>query len=214
MTASSIDDLMRRAPVIPVLTIERAEDAVPLAQALAEGGLPVLEITLRTEAALAALEAIAKAGLPVIPGVGTVTSGQDLARAADAGAQFAVSPGLTEPLADAARHAAIPLLPGVATASELMRAMEQGFDRLKFFPAEASGGVAALKGFAAPFPTAKFCPTGGVSPSNAPTYLNTANVICVGGTWVAPAEDVRAGRWARITGLARTAAQFPRPGDG
>ena len=208
MSELTVDAVMRTAPVIAVLTIEREGDAVPLARALVEGGLKVLEITLRTQAALPSIAAIARDVPEALVGVGTVTSGGDLDRAGAAGACFAVSPGLTDRLAAEAKGAAVPLLPGVATAGELMRAVEYGYDRLKFFPAEASGGVAALKGFAAPFPSVKFCPTGGVTPDNVRSYLDCPNVLCVGGSWVAPKAAISAGDWAAITELARAAASL------
>jgi len=193
-----------------VLTIERSDDARPLAQALAAGGLTVLEITLRTEAALGAIEEAAKLD-GVVVGAGTVTSGADLARAAQAGATFAVSPGLTPALAEAARRdGTLPLLPGVATASEAMRARELGFGALKFFPAEPAGGAPALKSLAGPLPDLRFCPTGGVTESNAVAYLALPNVICVGGSWLAPRDDVAAGRWERITARAAAASALSR----
>jgi 2-dehydro-3-deoxyphosphogluconate aldolase/(4S)-4-hydroxy-2-oxoglutarate aldolase len=199
----TVDEIIGATPVIPVLTIARAEDAVPLAQALTEGGLKVLEITLRTEAALGAVEAIARAVPHAVAGAGTVMTADDLKRARDAGAQFAVSPGLTEKLA---RDVALPLLPGVATASEIMRGRELGFDRFKFFPAESSGGVAALKAFAGPFADIRFCPTGGITAKIAPDYLALANVMCVGGSWMAPPSMIEARDWKGIAKLARAAA--------
>jgi 2-dehydro-3-deoxyphosphogluconate aldolase/(4S)-4-hydroxy-2-oxoglutarate aldolase len=199
----TIDDIIDLTPVIPVLTIARAEDAVPLAQALTQGGLKVLEITLRTAAALGAVEAIVRAVPHAIVGAGTVVTTDDLKRARDAGAQFAVSPGLTEKLA---RDIVLPLLPGVATASEIMRGRELGFDRFKFFPAESSGGVAALKAFAGPFADIRFCPTGGITDKMVPDYLALANVMCVGGSWMAPPSMIEARDWEGIAKLARAAA--------
>jgi 2-dehydro-3-deoxyphosphogluconate aldolase/(4S)-4-hydroxy-2-oxoglutarate aldolase len=201
--------MLGRAPVVPVLVIDDPLTAVPLARALCRGGLPVLEVTLRTSAALASIERIAAEVPEAIVGVGTVLTRADLERSAQAGARFAVTPGLTDALA---APGPVPLLPGAATASEILRAIELGFRYLKFFPAVPSGGVNALKAFAGPFPEIAFCPTGGVAAANAPDFLALANVICVGGSWVAPAEAVRAGDWARIEALARTAcaaAQVP-----
>jgi 2-dehydro-3-deoxyphosphogluconate aldolase/(4S)-4-hydroxy-2-oxoglutarate aldolase len=189
-------------PVIPVLVIEEVADAVPLARALCRGGLTVLEVTLRTPAGLASIERIAAEVPEAVVGVGTVLSRKDLEASAGAGARFAVSPGLTDALA---APGPIPLLPGTATATEIMRAADAGLRYVKFFPAVPAGGVAALKAFAGPFPEMRFCPTGGVDASNAPDFLALANVICVGGSWIAPAAAVRAGDWAKIEGLARAA---------
>jgi 2-dehydro-3-deoxyphosphogluconate aldolase/(4S)-4-hydroxy-2-oxoglutarate aldolase len=180
-----IDAIMAAAPVIPVLTIERIEDAVPIARALVAGGLPVLEITLRTPVALDAIRAMKDVEGAVV-GAGTVLNPDQLEAAIAAGAEFAVSPGLTRPLGEAARGAAIPLLPGVATASEVMRALDLGFTRLKFFPAVAAGGPAALKGLSAVFGNVRFCPTGGISAESAPDWLALPSVACVGGSWLVP----------------------------
>lgn len=204
---TSIDKVMALAPVIPVLVIEREEDAVPLARALVEGGLPALEITLRTPAALGAIRRIAAEVDGATVGVGTVLTRRDLEASAAAGAVFAVSPGLDDELL---QPAPIPVLPGVATASEVMRALRHGMNRLKFFPAMAVGGVAGLKGLAGPFPDVRFCPTGGVDAANAASLLALPNVSCVGGSWVAPADAVRGGDWGRIRDLARAAAALPR----
>ncbi|MDR3512321.1 MAG: bifunctional 4-hydroxy-2-oxoglutarate aldolase/2-dehydro-3-deoxy-phosphogluconate aldolase [Caulobacteraceae bacterium] len=203
---TTADALMRVSPVIPVLTIERLEDAVPLARALVAGGLPVLEVTLRTPVALEAITRMAEAAPEAIVGAGTVLNPGDYERAAKAGARFIVSPGLTEPLIAAARAAPLPFLPGVATASDLMRGLDAGLNRFKFFPAETSGGAPALKALYGPFGECRFCPTGGVGENTAPAYLSLPNVLCVGGAWVAPADAVRAGDWDRITTLARAAA--------
>jgi 2-dehydro-3-deoxyphosphogluconate aldolase/(4S)-4-hydroxy-2-oxoglutarate aldolase len=199
-------DIMARAPVIPVLTIEREADAVPLARALCAGGLTVLEVTLRTDAALAAIAAMRKAVPEAIIGAGTLTAPHDFERVGAAGAQFAVTPGLTEELAVAGRHAGFPLLPGIATASELLAARAAGYTALKFFPAEPAGGIAMLAAFAPVFADVVFCPTGGITRESAPRYLQLKNVACVGGSWVAPAAAVRAGDWAQIEALARDAA--------
>jgi 2-dehydro-3-deoxyphosphogluconate aldolase/(4S)-4-hydroxy-2-oxoglutarate aldolase len=202
--------LVARTPVIPVLTIERTADAVPLARALVAGGLPVLEVTLRTEAALEAIRRIA-AGVPeAIVGAGTITQAAEAARAIEAGARFLVSPGTPDALADALADATVPALPGCATVAEAMALAARGFSVLKFFPAEASGGPAWLKAVAAPLPHLRFCPTGGIDAGNAAAYLALANVPAVGGSWVAPRDAIGAGDFARITALARAAAALPR----
>jgi 2-dehydro-3-deoxyphosphogluconate aldolase/(4S)-4-hydroxy-2-oxoglutarate aldolase len=197
------EEILRRAPMIPVLTIERAEDALPLARALADGGLPVLEVTLRTPAALAAIERIAKGAPDVLLGAGTVLNVRDLEYAAAAGARFALSPGYAP---DIKADAIIPFVPGVATASEVMRGLADGYQAFKFFPADTMGGPATLRAFAAPLPQARFCPTGGINAQNAASYLALENVLCVGGSWVAPTAAIRAGDWARIRALAEEAA--------
>jgi 2-dehydro-3-deoxyphosphogluconate aldolase / (4S)-4-hydroxy-2-oxoglutarate aldolase len=204
--AHRIDQVLARAPVVPVLSIARVEDAVPLARALVDGGLPVLEVTLRTEAAIGAIRAIREHVPEAAVGAGTVLNARDLSAVEAAGAGFAISPGATDALYAAARDARIPLLPGIATASELMHGMELGYQRFKFFPAESSGGIAALKAFAGPFAQAKFCPTGGIDPARAPAYLALPNVITVGGSWMVPADALAAGDWPRIAQLAREAA--------
>ena len=205
-----IADILARAPVLPVLVIQRLDDAVPLARALVAGGLPVLEITLRTAVALDAIRAISAAVPEAIVGAGTIQRAEDLDAVTLAGARFAVSPGLTSSLARAAALASIPLLPGVATASETMNALDAGFTYLKFFPAQESGGTAMLRALAGPLPTAKFCPTGGVTPQNASKYLALPNVVCVGGTWMAPAALVEARDWKAVTQLAESAAAIKR----
>lgn len=197
-----IQDVMNRAPVIPVLQVERLEQAVPLAKALTEGGLPVLEVTLRTPVALEVVSAMAAAVPEAIVGLGTVTRGEDFERARDAGARFIVSPGVTSGLLDAAVRTGMPFLPGAVTASEIMLALEAGRQYLKFFPAESSGGVAALKALHGPFPDVAFCPTGGIRPDNYLDYLNLPNVLCVGGSWLTPRDALERGDWARITTLA------------
>jgi 2-dehydro-3-deoxyphosphogluconate aldolase / (4S)-4-hydroxy-2-oxoglutarate aldolase len=181
-----IDRILTAAPVIPVLVIDRVEDAVPVARALVEGGLPVLEVTLRTPAALDAIRAM-KAVEGAIVGAGTVLNAAQYEAAVEAGAEFAVSPGLTDPIADAAGGAPVPLLPGVASAGDIMRALDRGFSRLKFFPAEAAGGLPALKAFSAVFGAVKFCPTGGITLATAPDWLALESVLCVGGSWLVPA---------------------------
>jgi 2-dehydro-3-deoxyphosphogluconate aldolase/(4S)-4-hydroxy-2-oxoglutarate aldolase len=192
------------APVIPVLVIDDAAHALPLAQALVAGGLPVLEVTLRTPAALDAIRAMSAVEGGVV-GAGTLLTPADVRAAKDAGALFGVSPGVTDRLLDACEAEELPLLGGVATVTEAMRMLERGYDVAKFFPAEANGGAAALKAFAGPLPQVAFCPTGGVTPQNAPDYLALPNVVCVGGSWVANAAMMREGRWDRIEALAREA---------
>jgi len=206
-----IDDILEVSPVIPVIVLERAEDARPLAEALVRGGLRVLEVTLRTPAALEALHAM-RAVEGAIVGAGTVLDAALYDEAIAAGARFVVSPGLTHALVTAAATRMVPLLPGAATASEIMRAREAGLTRLKFFPAESLGGVAALKGYASVFPDVRFCPTGGIDASSAPAYLALRNVACVGGSWPLPAEALAARDWARIEALARGAAALRVPG--
>ena len=197
-------------PVIPVLVIERIEDALPLAQALVDGGVRVLEVTLRTPVALEAARLIAAQVPGAIVGAGTLRSVADVAQAKAAGCVFGVSPGYTPALARAARDLELPLLPGVATASEVMAASDDGFQFLKFFPAAAAGGVPMLRSLAGPFPDVMFCPTGGITAELAPQYLALPNVAVVGGSWLTPADAVRAGDWGRITALAREAAALRR----
>lgn len=198
-----LDDIMAAAPVIPVLVIERLEDAVPIAEALVDGGLPVLEVTLRTPVALDAIRAMR--GVPgAIIGAGTVLDPGQLDAAREAGAEFIVSPGLTDPLAKAAIASGLPFLPGVATATEVMRARDHGFSRLKFFPAMASGGLPALTGLAAVFGGTRFCPTGGITAENAAEWLAAPAVACVGGSWLVP-RGVAPDR-AAIAARARAAA--------
>jgi 2-dehydro-3-deoxyphosphogluconate aldolase / (4S)-4-hydroxy-2-oxoglutarate aldolase len=193
----------RAVTVIPVMVIERVEDAVPLAKALAAGGLTMLEITLRSDAALAAIREIKNNVAGVEVGAGTVLDAAQWRAAEDAGATFMVSPGLTESLATAAVKSKVPLLPGVATSSEIMIAREHGFRFLKFFPAEQAGGVNMLAAFGGPFLDVVFCPTGGVSPGNAASYLKLKNVVCVGGSWVAPKDLVAKQDWEGIAALAK-----------
>ena len=202
----NLEETFRAAKLIPVLTIEDEEAAEPLAQALLAGGLTVLEVTLRTPAALKALERMAKIE-GVIVGAGTVLEPSDVAAAKEAGARFLVSPGFIRKLAKAASDAKLPLLPGVATATEIMRARNAGLSFLKFFPAEAAGGAPSVKAFAAPFGGIKFCPTGGVDAKNVASYLKLPNVVCVGGSWMAPRDAIAAKDWPRITDLARTAKE-------
>lgn len=201
-----LDEILQKAPVLPVIAIERLEDAVPLARALVAGGLPVLEVTLRSAVALDAIRAIAFDVPEAIVGAGTVLHPDDLAEVAAAGARFAISPGATERLYTAAESSPIPWLPAISTASELMRGLERGHERFKFFPAEASGGIPALKSFAGPFARARFCPTGGIDAASAPRYLALPNVLTVGGSWMLPKTAIEAGRWDEIERLAREAA--------
>lgn len=195
------------APIIPVLVVREVAHARPLAEALVAGGLPVLEVTLRTPAALDAIRVMADVPGGVV-GAGTLISPDDVRAAKEAGARFGVSPGATDELLAACEAEDLPLLPGAATASEAMRLLARGYDMLKFFPAEASGGAPALKAIGAPLPQITFCPTGGVNPENALDYLSLANVICAGGSWVAPDALVQAGKWAEIEALARTASRI------
>ena len=201
----SLQKILGQVPVIPVLAIHDPDHAVPLARALAEGGLTILEVTLRTPVALEALRLIRDALPDITLGVGTVLQPEDMDRAANAGASFAVSPGLTKKLADAGRYSGIPLLPGVATVSEMMLARELGYRSLKFFPSGPMGGPAALKAIAPVMPDLAFCPTGGVTAANLTDYLALPNVFCVGGSWVAPDALVKAGDWKGISDLARKA---------
>lgn len=202
--------ILRDAPVIPVIVLHDIAHAVPMARALVAGGLRMLEITLRTPCALACVEAIAREVPRAIVGAGTVRSAADAEAAGRAGARFAVSPGFTERVAQACGDQHLPLLPGVATASEIMRAQEAGFSELKFFPALQAGGLAMLKAWAGPFGDVRFCPTGGISAQNAPDFLAMANVACVGGSWLVPAEALAARDWSRIELLAREAAALRR----
>lgn len=208
---SPLIERLTHVPVIPVLEYHSVDDALRISEALVEGGLPMLEITLRTPVALQAMEAVAKALPQALVGAGTVLTIEQLRAVRDAGAQFAVSPGLTQKLADGAQGAGISLLPGVATASEAMFALECGFSFLKFFPAEAAGGVPMLKSLHGPLSQLKFCPTGGIDLAKAPTYLALPNVVCVGGSWVVPKDAVAAKDWARIRKLAEEAAQLRKP---
>ena len=202
-------DICNRAPVVPVLVICEAAHARPLAEALVAGGLPALEVTLRTPAALDAISEMAKVEGGIV-GAGTLVTPEDVRRAREAGATFGVSPGATDRLLEACEAEGLPLHPGAATATEAMQLLERGYDMMKFFPAEASGGAPALKAIGAPLPQISFCPTGGVSPGNAGAYLGLANVVCVGGSWVAPQDAVESGDWARIESLAREAAGLAR----
>jgi len=199
-------DILALGPVMPVMVIDDPDDAVPLARALAAGGVRALEITLRTEAALESIRRISAHVPEAVVGAGTVTGPDDLADVTAAGAEFCISPGLTPELLRAANKGPVPLIPGVSTVSEMMTGMAFGYDHFKFFPAVAAGGVAMLRAFAGPFPHVVFCPTGGISAANFRDFLALANVACVGGSWLAPKEAVAAGDWQRITALAGEAA--------
>ncbi len=205
MTRMTIERICGLAPVIPVLIIDDLSTAVPLARALVAGGLRALEVTLRTPVALDAIRAIGDAVPDAVVGVGTLRSAADVDAAVAAGARFGVSPGLSAAVLDTAADAGLPMLPGVATPTEAMTAAERGLHILKFFPAEANGGVSVLKAWNSPLQDLCFCPTGGLSAGNAPDYLALPNVVCVGGSWVAPKDAVTAGDWARITELSRQA---------
>jgi 2-dehydro-3-deoxyphosphogluconate aldolase/(4S)-4-hydroxy-2-oxoglutarate aldolase len=198
-------EVLRQGPVVPVMVIHKLEHAVPLANALLDGGIRVLEITLRTPVAVESIRSIRREVPDAIVGAGTVTRGEELDAVAAAGALFAISPGLTAELLDAADRGPIPLIPGIATVSELMTGMARGYDHFKFFPAEAAGGVRMVQAIAGPFPGIIFCPTGGITPANYREYLALDNVACVGGSWVAPQGAMEQGDWARVTALAREA---------
>lgn len=198
-------DLVTYGPVIPVIVLQRVQDAVPLAEALVAGGVRVLEVTMRTPVALQCIEAIAKAVPDAIVGAGTIRSAADAKAAKDAGSLFGVSPGYTPEVGRACRDVGLPLLPGVATSSEVMTAQADGLQFLKFFPASQAGGIPMLKALAGPFPDVVFCPTGGISLKTAPDFLSLSNVKVCGGSWLTPADAVEAGDWARIAELAREA---------
>ena len=202
--------VMQDAPVIPVIVLKDVAHAVPMARALLAGGIRMLEITLRTPQALACMEAIANEVEGAVVGAGTVRSPQDAAAAVKAGARFAVSPGYTPAVGQACKDLGLPLLPGVATGSEIMMAQEGGYTELKFFPAMQAGGPGMLKAWSGPFFDVKFCPTGGVTQQNANDLLSLPNVACVGGSWLVPADALAQGDWARIEALAREATQLPR----
>ncbi len=193
------------APVIPVVVLDDPDRAVPLAQALLDGGIGIIEVTLRSDAALASIAAIAAEVPEMMVGAGTLLTSTQIAAVVDAGARFLVSPGATAALLDALAETGLPYLPGVSTVSEILTVLERGVTEMKFFPAEASGGVAALRSFAGPLPRIRFCPTGGITPATAPEYLALPNVGCVGGTWLTPTAAVAAGDWAHIRSLAESA---------
>lgn len=203
---SSVLALVSGAPVVPVLVVEDAAQAVPLARALVAGGLRTVEVTLRTPAALDAIRAVAAEVPGAVVGAGTVVTAAQAGQAVAAGARFLVSPGWTGGLVEAMREARVPFLPGVSTVSEVVALLELGVREMKFFPAEAAGGTAYLRSLAGPLPQARFCPTGGIGPGNASAYLALPNVGCVGGSWMVPGDAVAAGDWGRVEGLARAAA--------
>ena len=203
-----LDDILKLAPVVPVLSITHLADAVPLARALCAGGLTVLEITLRSDIALAAITEIARSVPEAIVGAGTVLNPMHLEQVIAAGARFAISPGATPELLAAGKTSAIPLLPGIATASEIMIGLSAGYTRFKFFPAESSGGINAVKSFSGPFKDVRFCPTGGIDAALAPRYLKLDNVITVGGSWMAPNALIAVKDWAGITELARACTRL------
>ena len=206
MTIKNTLDLVAFGPVIPVIVLDRVEQAVPLARALVDGGVRVLEVTLRTPAALACIEAIARDVPEAVLGAGTLRSADDVRAAKNAGCVFGVSPGYTRAIGVACQEARLPLLPGVATPAEVMAANDDGLTFLKFFPATAAGGIPMLKALAGPFPDVVFCPTGGITAETAPQFLALPNVKVCGGSWLTPADAVKAGDWARITALAKATA--------
>lgn len=202
--------IMQDAPVIPVIVLTDVSQAVPLARALVAGGIRMLEVTLRTPQALACIEAIARDVPEAVVGAGTVRSAADAQACAMAGARFAVSPGYTHAMGQACKDAGLPLLPGVATGSEIMMAQQDGLTELKFFPAMQAGGPAMLKAWNGPFGDVRFCPTGGVTVANAPEFLALPNVVCVGGSWLTPADTLARGNWSHVTALAFQACQLER----
>jgi 2-dehydro-3-deoxyphosphogluconate aldolase/(4S)-4-hydroxy-2-oxoglutarate aldolase len=206
----NIRSILALAPVIPVITVEDIDHAVPLARALCAGGLRVLEVTLRTPAALSAIEAMRKAVPDAVVGVGTLARPGDFVTAGNAGAQFGVSPGLTAEMAAAARAASFPMLPGIMTPTELLAGLGWGYDTFKLFPAQQAGGMGMLKALGQPFPEVLFCPTGGITRATAPEFLALPNVACVGGSWVTPMDKIRAGDWAAIEALAKDAASLAK----
>ena len=215
MTAISrqekLADLFRSATVIPVLTIDRLEDAVPLAKALVAGGVRVLEVTLRTPVAIEAARAMIAEVPEAVVGIGTILNGDDLESARSAGAAFGISPGATPELLKAAATGDLPFAPGIATASELMAALAHGLDIVKFFPAEPSGGIKALRALAGPFPNIRVCPTGGIGEANAAAWLAEPNVLAVGGSWLCPASDIKSGNWAGISAMCARAMKLLKP---
>ena len=203
-------DVMRDAPVIPVIVLDDVAHAVPLARALVAGGIRMLEVTLRTSQALRCIEAIARQVPEAVVGAGTIRTAADAQASMDSGAKFGVSPGYTRSVGRACRELGLPLLPGVATGGEIMMAQEDGYQQLKFFPAVQAGGLAMLKAWQGPFGDVAFCPTGGIHLGNAPEFLALSNVACVGGSWIVPTDAIRAGDWSRIEQLAREASRLPR----
>jgi len=205
MKKLTAEDVMKLSPVMPVVVIDDADLAEPLARVLLAAGIKTIEITLRTPAALDAIKAVAKNAPEMIVGAGTVLNMKDLEAAMEAGARYALSPGGTPKLLKAARNAPIPFIPGVSTSSEIMRGLDQGYTHFKLFPAEQLGGVSTLKALAGPFPNVRFCPTGSITPEKAPAYLALDNVLCVGGSWIAPLEKIKAQDWAAVKATATQA---------
>ena len=203
-------DVMRDAPVIPVIVLDDVAHAVPLARALVAGGIRMLEVTLRTSQALRCIEAIARQVPEAVVGAGTIRTAADAQASMDSGAKFGVSPGYTRSVGRACRELGLPLLPGVATGGEIMMAQEDGYQQLKFFPAVQAGGLAMLKAWQGPFGDVSFCPTGGIHLGNAPEFLALSNVACVGGSWIVPTDAIQAGDWGRIEQLARDASRLQR----
>ncbi len=212
MPSTSESSLLSLVPVVPVVVLDDLDHAVPVARALVAGGLPVIELTLRTPVALDAIAAIATEVPEILVGAGTITSPELVGRAVEAGAQFLVSPGTTPSLLQEMAGSGVPFLPGTATVSEAMALLEAGFTEMKFFPAEASGGAAYLKSLASPLPAARFCPTGGITAATAASYLSLPNVGCVGGSWLTPTDALAACDWDRVTALAAEAARTGSPG--
>ncbi|WP_186204268.1 bifunctional 4-hydroxy-2-oxoglutarate aldolase/2-dehydro-3-deoxy-phosphogluconate aldolase [Burkholderia gladioli] len=206
----TIHDIVKLGPVIPVLAFETVEQGEHVSRALHAGGVKVLEITLRTEAGLKAIERASQLADDIVVGVGTITRPEHCALAKKAGAQFGVSPGLTHDMHQAAKDAGLPLLPGVMTPTDIIAALELGYEVVKFFPAQQAGGIPMLQAFHGPFPTLKFCPTGGISAQSAPDFLKQPNVVCVGGSWLTPKAALAAQDWAEVTRLAQAASQLPR----
>ncbi|WP_186029006.1 bifunctional 4-hydroxy-2-oxoglutarate aldolase/2-dehydro-3-deoxy-phosphogluconate aldolase [Burkholderia gladioli] len=206
----TIHDIVKLGPVIPVLAFETVEQGEHVSRALHAGGVKVLEITLRTEAGLKAIERASQLADDIVVGVGTITRPEHCALAKKAGAQFGVSPGLTRDMHQAAKDAGLPLLPGVMTPTDIIAALELGYEVVKFFPAQQAGGIPMLQAFHGPFPTLKFCPTGGISAKSAPDFLKQPNVVCVGGSWLTPKAALAAQDWAEVTRLAQAASQLPR----
>lgn len=211
LPTTSVADIVRLGPVIPVLAFETAEQGEHVSRALYAGGVKVLEITLRTAAGLDAIQRASQIAPDIAVGVGTITKPEQCALAKQAGAQFGVSPGLTREMHDASIEAGLPLLPGVMTPSDIILAMELGYEIVKFFPAVPAGGIAMLNAFHGPFPMLKFCPTGGITPETAPNFLALPNVVCVGGSWLTPKAALAAQDWAEVTRLARAASELSRP---
>lgn len=206
----TLDDICNTSPVIPVLVFHDMKHVMPIAEALVQGGIKVLEVTLRTDIALDAIKALKKAKLDAFIGAGTVLNPAQYQQAAEAGSDFIVTPGISQQLLDAGNHSKIPLLPGIQTLSELMLGINQGYERFKFFPAEISGGIDALKAFHGPVPSAQFCPTGGITTSTAHLYLQESNVMCVGGSWLTPKELIDQQKWEDIYLLAKKSSQLKK----